>query len=293
MWRASSLTASRRIPASGFNRRWTSPSISTLSPGIQHRARRAERRSGPRRDMEGGRVRRVVGTRDRVSWAAATGHTASLDVNVLRLTDFAGLEEVPALSPDGRSVAFTAYVGARRQIWVRLIGGGAALQLTRDDADHEAPRWAPDGASLIYYSPPAEGERQGAIWEVPALGGAPRRIGSAIGGADFSHDGTRVAFFRSEADEVHLVVSSRDGTSSPRDLQAPVRVLLHLSAVVAGQHVDRERRGSSSRTTSSRCRSMAASLAGSAARRGCCPASAGRLTARASRSQLGEGEYGT
>ena len=135
-------------------------------------------------------------------------------VSVHRLTDFAGLEETPALSPDGRTVAFTAYVGDRRQVWVRLIAGGAALQLTRDDADHEAPRWAPDGASLVYYSPPAEGERLGTIWEVPALGGAPRRIASTIGGADVSHDGTRVAFFRSEENQVHLVVASRDGTAS-------------------------------------------------------------------------------
>jgi Tol biopolymer transport system component len=97
---------------------------------------------------------------------------------------------------------------------VRLIAGGAALQLTRDDADHEAPRWAPDGASLVYYSPPTEGERLGTVWEVPALGGAPRRIASAIGGADISHDGTRVAFFRAEEDQVQLVVASRDGTAS-------------------------------------------------------------------------------
>ena len=148
------------------------------------------------------------------SGALRTKAPETATVSVHRLTDFAGLEEAPALSPDGRSVAFTAYVGDRRQVWVRLIAGGAALQLTRDDADHEAPRWAPDGASLVYYSPPTEGERLGTVWEVPALGGAPRRIASAIGGADISHDGTRVAFFRAEEDQVQLVVASRDGTAS-------------------------------------------------------------------------------
>ena len=98
---------------------------------------------------------------------------------------------------------------------MRLIAGGAALQLTRDDVDHEAPRWAPDGASLVYYCPPAEGESQGTVWEVPALGGSPRRVTSSIGGADISHDGTRIAFFRFEKDEIHLIVSSRDG-AAPR-----------------------------------------------------------------------------
>ena len=136
-------------------------------------------------------------------------------VAVHRLTDFAGLEETPAISPDGKSVAFTAHVGHRRQVWVRLLAGGAALQLTRDDVDHEAPRWAPDGASLVYYCPPSDGEAQGTVWEVPALGGSPRRITSSIGGADISHDGTRIAFFRFEQDEIHLIVSSRDG-AAPR-----------------------------------------------------------------------------
>jgi hypothetical protein len=39
-----------------------------------------------------------------------------LPVGVRRLTDFVGMEEFPALSPDGRSVAFTADLGGRRQV---------------------------------------------------------------------------------------------------------------------------------------------------------------------------------
>ena len=136
-------------------------------------------------------------------------------VGVHRLTDFAGLEEAPALSPDGKSVAFTAYARGKTQIWVRLVAGGAALQLTREDADHEAPRWAPDAASLVYYSPPAEGEPQGTLWEVPALGGSSRRLASAISGADISRDGKQIAFFRFETDHIELVVATRDG-AAPR-----------------------------------------------------------------------------
>jgi eukaryotic-like serine/threonine-protein kinase len=131
-------------------------------------------------------------------------------VQVHRLTDLPGLEESPALSPDGKSVAFAAYVGNRRQISVRLVTGGQPLQITRDDADHESPRWAPDGTSILYYSPP-EAEPQGTIWEVAALGGSPRRIASAIGGADVSHDGRRIAFFRSGAGTIELVTAARDG----------------------------------------------------------------------------------
>src|SRR5260370_41438707 len=36
-----------------------------------------------------------------------------------RLTDFVGMEEFPALSPDGKSVSFTGDVRGRRQNWLR------------------------------------------------------------------------------------------------------------------------------------------------------------------------------
>jgi Tol biopolymer transport system component len=143
-------------------------------------------------------------------------------VRVHRLTDFPGLEESPALSPDGKSVAFAAYVGDKRQIWVRLIARGAPLQITRDDVDHQAPRWAPDGASLLYYSPPAEGEPQGTVWEIPALGGSPRRIASSIGGADISHDGQKIALFRFLNGRIELVVSARDGGAPKVIAQLPL-----------------------------------------------------------------------
>jgi len=136
-------------------------------------------------------------------------------VRVDRLTDFPGLEEYPAISPDGKSVAFSADEGGSRQIWVRLIAGGAPLQLTHGGGGHRTrPRWSPDSSALLFYSPPSGEEQTGTLWEVSALGGVPRRIVDSVADGDISHDGTRLAFIRSTNDELQLVVANRDVTNA-------------------------------------------------------------------------------
>ena len=141
--------------------------------------------------------------------------TVAEPVMLRRLTDFLGMEEFPALSPDGKSIAFTADIGGRRQVWVRLLAGGTPLQVTHDDADHEFPRWSSDSAALIYFAPSADPEGQGKIWQIPALGGTPRALVSSVGGADLSHDGKHLAYFRFRNEGIELVVADNDG-SNPR-----------------------------------------------------------------------------
>jgi len=134
-------------------------------------------------------------------------------VTFRRLTDFVGLEESPAISPDAKSVAFTADVSGTRHIWVHLLAGGEPLQITHDIGEHLYPRWSPDSAFIIFYSPPQAGESQGTISEVSALGGTPHRLASSIGGGDVSHDGKKLAFFRLNDNRMELVVADRDGSN--------------------------------------------------------------------------------
>jgi WD40-like Beta Propeller Repeat len=111
-------------------------------------------------------------------------------VEVKRLTDIAGPEETPAISPDGKAVAFVAAEGGRRQIWVQQISGGSPRAITNEDADHYGPRWTPDSKGLIYFS-------SGAIWNISASAGTAERFRDAVAPGDLSHDGTSLAFFRS------------------------------------------------------------------------------------------------
>jgi Tol biopolymer transport system component len=161
----------------------------------------------------------VLGWRLRFGETAAASHSETIRFE--RLTDLAGLEEYPALSPDGRSVAFTSDSSGHRQIWVKLIGGGPPLQITQDASDHLYPRWSRDSASILYFSPPREGEEQGALWELPALGGAPRRLTSSLSDCEVSHDGQKLAFFQLNHRQVQLVVTDRNGAGAKAILQAP------------------------------------------------------------------------
>jgi eukaryotic-like serine/threonine-protein kinase len=66
-----------------------------------------------------------------VAWRLLLGFAPPLvEVRVHRLTDARGLEEFPAISPDGKSIAFVAQEGGKAQIYLRLVAGGTPLQVT-------------------------------------------------------------------------------------------------------------------------------------------------------------------
>ena len=129
---------------------------------------------------------------------------------IQRLTDFAGLEEFPAIAPDLKSIAFTARVDGVQQIFVRLLAGGVPLQITRGAVDHELPRWSRDASSIVYFSPAAPGGMQGTLWQVPALGGSARQLLDSVGGGDLNTDGM-LAAFRRAGTAIELVTASLDG----------------------------------------------------------------------------------
>ena len=142
-------------------------------------------------------------------------------VQFQRLTDFYGMEETPSFSPDGKSIAFVADTTGSRQIWVRLLAGGPPLQLTHDAGDHLAPRWAPDSATILYFTPPPAVSTQGTAWEISALGGVPRRLVDALSEMDVSHDGKSLAFFRLSAGRIELVRAARDASNPQILAQLP------------------------------------------------------------------------
>ena len=103
------------------------------------------------------------------------------------MTNLVGLEEFSSISPDGRMVAFTATQGKRRQVLVRFLNQGEALPVTSDDADHQSPRWVPDGSSRHVFLTRGAGRRAGRdLPDFPTLGGPVQRVIATIGGGDVS-----------------------------------------------------------------------------------------------------------
>ena len=144
--------------------------------------------------------------------ASNTRSSAPPAVQFRRLTDSGRANESPAISPDGKMVAFVAPHDGRRHLWILMIAGGVPLRITQDDRHHEQPRWAPDSSALIYFTPPEDPGEEGTLWEIPALGGPSRPIAVALGGGDVSHAGDRIAIFQQHEGRTAVVTVARDGS---------------------------------------------------------------------------------
>ncbi|MDZ7292623.1 MAG: CHAT domain-containing protein [candidate division KSB1 bacterium] len=59
---------------------------------------------------------------------------------------------MPALSPDGRWIAYVSRANKNYDIWVKPAAGGLATPLTTHTSDDYSPAWSPDGKSLAFIS---------------------------------------------------------------------------------------------------------------------------------------------
>jgi len=124
------------------------------------------------------------------------------------VTSDPGMELDPAVSADGKLVAYVAGPIGELRIYVRSVSGGTPIQLIKDVTGPQvSPQWSPDGTRILFML-------DGAIHVVPSLGGIPRVVVERGQHATMSPDGKAIAYVNRDT----LLVRGVDG--------GPVRPLL-------------------------------------------------------------------
>ena len=111
--------------------------------------------------------------------------------NLVRVTSNLGLTCSPALSADGKLLAYASDQGGQGNlhIWVKPLPDGQPIQKTQGDADDLSPAFSPDGASIVF-------DRTGrGVLAMPTFGDHERLVAPDGHGPQFSPDGTQVAYW--------------------------------------------------------------------------------------------------
>jgi len=102
----------------------------------------------------------------------------------------------PAVSVDGRRIAFVSDRTGSNEIWVADFDGGNGLKLTAFGGPYLGdPTWSPDGRELVFDAPAVDGNFD--LYTVDAGGGAPRRLTTDTAEDRFPHfspDGSWIYF---------------------------------------------------------------------------------------------------
>jgi eukaryotic-like serine/threonine-protein kinase len=117
------------------------------------------------------------------------------------------------ISPDGKYVAYVRWSGGTDTIWLRQLATDRTVQIASlKDAYCRGLAFSPEG-SYICFVRRRPLERSGDLYQVPTLGGTPRRMLTGISGSPaFSPDGQRVAFVRDTNSDDSLLVAALDGS---------------------------------------------------------------------------------
>ena len=111
----------------------------------------------------------------------------------VRLTDDAAVELEPAWSPDGRQLAFATDRTGHLDIWIHDFATNSDTQLTHSRGNASAPAWSPDGSHIAYLVD----RRAVAATRVrpgEGLGGATEPGTQELGRPTWSPDSRSVAF---------------------------------------------------------------------------------------------------
>jgi Tol biopolymer transport system component len=139
------------------------------------------------------------------------------------LTNFADSAVAPALSPDGRMLAFirgeNTFVGPG-EVYVKILPDGEPVQLTRDGSAKMGPLvFSPDGSRVAYTVGTDD------AWTVPVLGGEPTRMLTNAGALTWAASDAgprRILFSKSMGTGLHMgIFTSTESRTNERKVYLP------------------------------------------------------------------------
>jgi Tol biopolymer transport system component len=158
------------------------------------------------------------------------------DAQFHTVTDFDGVAQAAALSPDGHFTAFLSDRDGPMDVWVTQIGSGEFHNLTHGSvAELVNPSvrtlgFSPDGSLVTFWVRKRSASSGGdiSIWAVPTLGGSPRVYLEGAAESDWSRDGSRLAYHTPGPGDPLFVTDSLQRSTAPPIFVAPAGLHSHF-----------------------------------------------------------------
>ena len=145
----------------------------------------------------------------------ASRPSSSASMKLTKLTS-SGKAYVAAISPDGRYVAHLINPAEGTSLWMRQVATSSSVQIVPpSDKWFLGVTFSPDG-NYIYYVAGEKGSDISSLYQMPVLGGAPKKlIDDLATPVTISPDGKQAVFIRSDMSKAEdsLIIASLDGTA--------------------------------------------------------------------------------
>ena len=152
-----------------------------------------------------------------MQWRADSGPVPFQNMNMAKLTN-SGKVALATISSDGKYVVNVVDEGHGQQsLWMRHIATGSNAQIMPPtEVRYTGLTFTPSGDFLYFVRVEPENPYVGLLYQIPVLGGTPRKLITDVDSpVSFSPDGREVVFLRNSSSEgtAKLIIAHADGTN--------------------------------------------------------------------------------
>jgi eukaryotic-like serine/threonine-protein kinase len=149
-------------------------------------------------------------------WLGDSGPVPFQSMSLTKLTN-SGHALLATIAPDGKYVVSVVDEGHGQQsLWMRHIATGSNAQIMPPaEVRYTGLTFTPDGDFLYFVRIEPENPGLGYLYQIPVLGGTPRKLITDVDSAvSFAPDGRQVVFLRQSSSEgtVKVIIAQADGS---------------------------------------------------------------------------------